>query len=336
MPRLLPCLFFCLGSLSLSAQLYLDSLPLTGPLPASKVSGEFPINVGYGQQDQVAFNGAATHLEASQFNRGQINDRNQLWQALVPGFTVTRPGSNPNEAFDARIRGLRTITGNTQPLYVVDGVPGVDLFSVDPSDIVAVDVLRDAASTAIYGGRGTNGVVLITTRPAETGGLKINYQGQVSVESAAKRYTVQDESQFLARGGIDLSPGFTANTDWQSEVLQTAVSHAHHLAATTGLGPGFLKVGLHYREVTGILRESGFEQYNGNLLTSRRIWKNRLTLSAGATLGQRYSNYGFPDAYRYALSANPSSLVRSDDAQYAANDGYVETPYFDYFNPVAI
>ncbi|MEO6039456.1 MAG: SusC/RagA family TonB-linked outer membrane protein, partial [Saprospiraceae bacterium] len=249
------------------------------------------------------------------------------------------PGSNPNEAMDARIRGLRTISynfGNTQPLYVVDGVPGVGLFAVDPSDIVAVDVLRDAASTAIYGGRGTNGVVVITTRPTETSPLKILYQGQISLESTAKRYTLFDETQFLAAGGDDLSPGFVVNTDWQDEVLQTAVSHAHHLSATKGLGHGFIKGGLHYRDVTGIMRESGFEQYNGNLQGEQRFWHDRLRLSAGANLGQRSSNYGFPEAYRYAINFSPSSPVRSDDAQYVPYGGYVNNTTVDFFNPVAM
>lgn len=317
----------------MTAQTRIDSLPPVAPAPA--VTQE--VAIGYGRQDLRAFNGAVTHLEARQFNQGQINDWNQLWQAQVPGFTVTRPGSNPNQAMDARIRGLRTLNyGQTKPLYVVDGVPGVDLFAVDPSDIVAVDVLRDAASTAIYGGRGAAGVVLITTRPVVSGPLKIQYQGQVSYESAAKRYTVLDEAQFLELDREDHSPGFTANTDWQDQVLQSAVGHAHHLSVSKGLGRGFVRAGLHYRDVTGILRESGFEQYNGSLLAGQRFWRDRLQLTAGATLGQRSSNYGFPEAYKYAVISNPSSPVRSDEPAYVPYGGYVQKDLFDYLNPVAM
>ncbi len=339
MRQLLLLALLC-GCFSVQAQIYLDSLP-PGPIrlgnPITDTLPSTQIQTGYGQQELSAFNGAVTHLETRQFNQGQINDWNQLWQAQVPGFTVARAGSNPNEAMDARIRGLRTMSyGSTQPLYVVDGVPGVDLFAVDPSDIVAVDVLRGAASTAIYGGRGSNGVVLITTKPASVDVLKIQYAGQVSVESAAKRYTVLNEGAFIANGGMDYSPGFVANTDWQDEVLQTGVSHAHHLSVSKGLGHGFVKAGLHYRDVTGILRESGFEQYNGSLLLGQRFWRDRLNISAGATLGQRNANYGFPDAYKYAVISNPSSPVRSDEAEYVPYGGYVDKPLFDYFNPIAI
>jgi len=328
------------GCLSVRAQIYLDSLP-PGPIrldsPVTYTLPATQIQTGYGQQELSTFNGAVTHLEARQFNQGQINDWNQLWQAQVPGFTVARAGSNPNEAMEARIRGLRTMSyGNTKPLYVVDGVPGVDLFAVDPSDIVAVDILRGAASTAIYGGRGSAGVVLITTKPAAVGPLKIQYAGQVSVESAAKRYTVLNEARFLELGGQDYSPGFVANTDWQDLVLQSGVSHAHHLSVSKGLGQGFIKAGLHYREVTGILRASGFEQHNGSLLASQRFWRDRLNITAGATLGQRNSNYGFPEAYRHALATNSSSPVRSDDAEYIPYGGYVNKPFYEYANPVAI
>lgn len=335
--RLLLLLASLCFSLSLSAQIQLDSLPVNILEEVAHVPPGTQVATGYGQQNLRTFNGAVTHLEARQFNQGQIYDWNQLWQAQIPGFTVTRPGSNPNEAMDARIRGLRTLFyGQTRPLYVVDGVPGVDLFAVDPSDIIAVDVLRDAASTAIYGGRGTGGVVLITTKPASAGPLKMQYQGQVSVESAAKRFTVLDEAQFIANGGQDYSPGSVANTDWQEQVLRTGVSHAHHLSMSKGLGKGFIRAGLHYRNVTGIVRESSLEQYNASLLASQRFWQDRLTLSAGASLGQRNSNYGFPEAYRYALTFNPSSPIKSDDAEYIPTGGYVEKGSFDFFNPVAI
>ncbi|MCB0576558.1 MAG: TonB-dependent receptor plug domain-containing protein, partial [Saprospiraceae bacterium] len=107
-----------------------------------------------------------------------------------------------------------------QPLYVVDGVPGVDALAIDPNEIVSVDILRDAASTAIYGGRGAAGVVLISTRHAQAGEMRAYYSNQISFESAAKRYKVLGEQAFLDLGGIDLSPLETVNTNWQDEVLR--------------------------------------------------------------------------------------------------------------------
>mgnify|MGYP000872940839 FL=1 len=293
--------------------------------------------IGYGEQDLRFTTGAVTHLESGDFNQGQVFDWNQLWQGLVPGFIATRPGSNPNEPYENRIHGLHTFLSRTQPLYVVDGVPGVDLYAVDPADIVSVDVLRDAASTAIYGGRGSAGVVLINTRQDGGAGVRATYQGQVAFESAAKRYEVLDEPAFIGSGGPDFSINSTVNTDWQSQVLQSGISQAHHLGLSAGSGKRtMMRVSLHYRNQEGILRGTGFKQYNGNMLLSQKILDDRITLSGGISMASRASNVGFPEAYRYAVIANPSSPVRSDESEFAPFGGYVEKNLFDYFNPVAI
>ena len=110
--------------------------------------------------------GAVTRLDAGQLNIGFLTDWNQLWQGLVPGLTVVRPGSNPNELFNARIRGLHTLGMRATPLYVLDGVPGVEPWAIDPADITSVEVLRDVASTDLYGGRGAAGVLVGEQRPA--------------------------------------------------------------------------------------------------------------------------------------------------------------------------
>ncbi len=294
-------------------------------------------NIGYGKQDACIVTGAVSHLETDQFNLGQIYDWDQLWQGLIPGYTTVRAGSNPNESFDTRIRGLHTINSRTRPLYVVDGVPGVDMFAIDPTDIVSIDVLRDAASAAIYGGRGGAGVVLINTWKNAAPGLRATYQGQVSFDAAACKYKVLGEDEFLGFGGSDFSPGSSVNNYWQDLVLRKGISQSHHLGLSGSNGNGgFMRVSMHYRNMEGILRGTGFRQYNGNLLVSQNILNDRITLSGGISLASREAELGFPEAFRYAVVANPSSPVRSDDPAYATYGGYVEKPLFDYYNPVAI
>ncbi|MEZ4967821.1 MAG: SusC/RagA family TonB-linked outer membrane protein [Saprospiraceae bacterium] len=295
------------------------------------------VMIGYGSQGFRFTTGAVSHLDAGTFNRGQIYDWNQLWQGLVPGLMVARAGSNPNEPYDVRMRGLHTINGRTQPLYVVDGVPGVDALAIDPNEIVSVDILRDAASTAIYGGRGAAGVVLISTRRAQAGEMRAYYSNQISFESAAKRYKVLGEQAFLDLGGIDLSPSETVNTNWQDEVLRQGIGQAHHLGLSGGIGAGTdFSVSFHYRNQEGILRNTGFRQYNGNMTVSQKLPGDRVTLSGGLTLASREKKIGYPEAYRYAVTANPSSPVRSGDPQFEPYGGYVSEIFFDYFNPVSI
>jgi TonB-linked SusC/RagA family outer membrane protein len=293
----------------------------------------------YGGPHARALTGAATAVQAEQFNPALLIDAHQLWQGLVPGLTAVRAGSDPNEPFDARIRGLHTFLQRTQPLYVVNGVPEVDLAAIDPADIRSVTVLRDAASSAIYGGRSGAGVVLITTLPAATDqpGVRATYRGQVGTSNASGRYDVRSEDDFLRLGGVDESPGATLNTDWQDAILRRATSQAHHLGLQGRLNDGgYWQLGLHARNIEGILLGSGFEQFNGQFSLAQTALRGRLRLSGGlSALGRTQSN-GFPQAFRYAVLYNPSAPVKSADPAFAPYGGYFERLYFDYFNPVAI
>jgi TonB-dependent SusC/RagA subfamily outer membrane receptor len=120
--------------------------------------------VGYGSLKNKEITSSVTSIKAEDFNKGNINDPTQLLQGKVPGLGISRAGNDPNAGFEIRLRGLSTIGANAQPLVIVDGVQGVPLTSVDPNDIESIDVLRDGSASAIYGTRGSSGVILITTK----------------------------------------------------------------------------------------------------------------------------------------------------------------------------
>lgn len=120
--------------------------------------------VGYGTQRKKTITSAITNIDAEEFNKGNINNVAQLLQGKVAGLSISRAGGNPNGDFNIRLRGLSTLGSGTQPLVVVDGQVGADLNSIDPNDIKSIDVLKDASSAAIYGTRGSAGVIIVTTK----------------------------------------------------------------------------------------------------------------------------------------------------------------------------
>ena len=121
-------------------------------------------DIGYGLQDQKQITSAVVYLDSNSFNQGAINDVYQLIRGKVAGLSIYKRGSNPNSTNTFRLRGLNTIDSNSSPLVVIDGVTGATIENVDPNDIDKITVLKDAASTAIYGYRGAAGVILITTK----------------------------------------------------------------------------------------------------------------------------------------------------------------------------
>lgn len=278
----------------------------------------------------------ATTLKSKEMNTGNFTSPWQLIQGRAAGLTVARAGDNPTEAFQVRIRGLNTFLGNTQPLVVVDGVPGVDITLIDVSDIATMTVLRDAASCARYGLRGSAGVVEITTKTGEPDGLRVNYQAHLAIDQSSKEYTVTNAKEFIQLGGVDESGGKGVDTDWQSLVRRTGISHGHALSMSGGLGGGQYRIGLHYRSAQGILRNNGLQQQGANLAWTQNILHNRVKISANGQLMQRQFDYGMPDAFRYALTYNPTQTVRSSDPKYDRFGGYTGIDAFQYFNPVAL
>ncbi|HET9487542.1 MAG TPA: carboxypeptidase-like regulatory domain-containing protein, partial [Chryseosolibacter sp.] len=140
--------------------------------------------VGYGSQEKKELTSSVVSLDEREFNRGNINDPTQLLQGKVPGLSVYNRGGNPNATSVIRLRGISTVGANSQPLVVVDGVIGASLDNVDPNDIESINVLKDGSAAAIYGSRGSSGVILVTTkRGSKTGALAATYDGYVSAAS---------------------------------------------------------------------------------------------------------------------------------------------------------
>ncbi|MEL7428332.1 MAG: TonB-dependent receptor plug domain-containing protein, partial [Bacteroidota bacterium] len=184
-------------------------------LQASEKTLDEVVVTGYGTQKAKEVTSAITSVKAEDFNGGNVNDPSQLLQGKVAGLAISRPGGNPNGGFNIRLRGLSTVGANTQPLIIIDGVPGADLTTVDPQDIASIDVLKDGSASAIYGTRGASGVILVTTKKGVAGNANIDYNGYVAFETVDRVVDVLTADEYRAfGGGTDLG----SNTDWFDEL----------------------------------------------------------------------------------------------------------------------
>ena len=292
---------------------------------------------GYGSQQQKEITSAVVSVGEESFNKGAINDASQLLQGKVAGLTIYNRGGNPNSGSVIRLRGLSTIGANSSPLVVVDGVVGASLGNVDPSDIESINVLKDASAAAIYGSRGSSGVILVTTKKGGVGKTELTYNGQFTSSSVANQIDVMSPGEFIAAGGRDLG----SQTEWLDEVTRDAFSMIHNVSASGGNGKSSYRVSANLRENEGILLNSGFDQFNTRLNFTTSALNDKLKIEFSSSFTQRDQKNGFNESLRYATLYNPTAPVFAVDAPYAFNGaqfgGYFETlGLFDSYNPVSI
>lgn len=293
--------------------------------------------VGYGTQQRREVTSSIATVKSDQFNRGSVNSPVQLIQGKIAGLSISKPGGDPNGDFNIRLRGLSTIGANLGPLVVVDGIIGGDLNNVDPNDIESINVLKDGSAAAIYGTRGSSGVILVTTKRGRTGTTVIDYNVYGTAEMVAKNTDVMDATEWRAlHSELNLGTDFGANTNWFDEIERTALSQVHNIAISGGSEGTSYRASINFRNSQGVMITSGFNQLNGRINLNQKAMNDKLTfdLNLGAT--ERKADLGFSEAFTYATIFNPTAPVRSDEAQYQQYDGYFQQVLFDYYNPVSI
>lgn len=294
--------------------------------------------VGYGTQKEKEVTSAVVSVGKEEFNRGPISDPAQLLQGKVAGLQVYNRGGDPNKASTIRLRGLSTVGANAEPLVVIDGIIGASLANVDPNDIEKMDVLKDGSASAIYGSRGSSGVIIVTTKKgSKSDKVKLTYNGQLGVNSKFRTIQTMDAAGFAAAGGSNLGQ----NTDWIGEVTRSGLSNVHGLSAEGGVGNTSYRVSGNFRGTDGILKGSGFDQFNTRVNINTKALNDKLTIDFNTSLTNRNSDFGFLEAARYALLYNPTAPILAKDSPYQFSEtqfgGYFESlGLFDAFNPVSI
>lgn len=313
---------------------------------SSGVELERILVIGYSTQRKSDKTGAVVSVTSDELNQGFLTDPIQGLQGKAAGVNVSKQGGDPNAGFSVNIRGAAGLTSGTGPLFVVDGVPGVDPTTLNPDDIESFNVLKDASSAAIYGSRGSNGVILITTKGASMGARRdfavhnVEYNGFVSFDNVARRLDFLDGDQVRnfaqETGATFIDNG--ANTDWQDEIFRTGVSYLHTLAFSGNTPNSGYRASLSANDIQGVINGSSKKRYIARLNISQKALNDRLTLSSrvSATIENNdYINYGNGIAPNNALyqayRRSPVDPVLNEDGSFFETDRS-----FQYYNPVAI
>jgi len=294
--------------------------------------------VGYGTQSRKTLSSAVSTVKAEEMNRGAITDVGQLLQGKVPGLNITASG-DPNKPAAVIMRGASTVNSAQGPFYVIDGVPGADISTIAPDDIATIDVLKDAAATAIYGNRAANGVIMVTTKRGKRGEMQIAYSAYVGIEKVSNKLdmmTADELRAFLAKNNVGFSPADDkgAATDWQSSIQKkTAVSTNHNLSFNGGGEHTTYSASLNFVKKDGILLNSSLQRVIGRLAIEQFALKDKLKFSFGVT-----NSHSSADDIPYRNSVLlqsalylPVSPIKNADGSYFEN--FQNT---NYYNPVAM
>ena len=344
--------------------------------------------VGYGTQRREAVTGSVATVNAEEANVGLVTAPTQMVQGRVAGVQVTQNDGGPGAGVQIRIRGGTSISASNEPLYVIDGVPinntaieptslGQNnslprnpLTLINPNDIESITVLKDASATAIYGSRGANGVVLVSTKRGREGRVEVAYDGMVSSSSPSRRLDVLTGTEYRAfiQSQVDLyvadslagvatanrrglAPNRltnlgSSNTDWEDEVLRNnALTYNHNLSFSGGAAGTQYRGSLSYLNQEGVVRSSGLERLSGRVNANQQAFSNRLRLGLNLNASQVKNDYvpfentgGFTGTvFTNMLIMNPTQPVMTTDATTGARRFYeIGTGAVTIRNPVAI
>ncbi|RDC65512.1 SusC/RagA family TonB-linked outer membrane protein [Adhaeribacter pallidiroseus] len=259
-----------------------QEVPITGTGPFNVTlqdnakSLEEVVVVGYGTQRKTDVTGALTSISTKEFAQQPVTRIDQVLQGRAAGVQVTQAGGAPGGEARVRIRGANSVLGNNDPLYVVDGFVGADFTTVNPNDIETIQVLKDAASTSIYGSRGANGVVIITTKKGTKGGFNVTYEGQASTSEVIKKWDVLGAGDFAditnqRSVALGSAPIFTqaqideyranGGTDWQDLVFRRSWGQQHQLSVSGGNEKTTFLISGNYLNQNGIIENTGYKRY---------------------------------------------------------------------------
>jgi iron complex outermembrane receptor protein len=316
--------------------------------------------IGYASVAKRDVTGSVSTVKAESFNQGVVTSPELLVQGKSPGVQITSDGGEPGGSVNVRIRGTSSVRSGNGPLYVINGVPlsgapiapsganvgGNDagagsttpknpLSFLNPRDIVSLDILKDASATAIYGSRGANGVIIITTKSGRSSQNALTYSTSVGVSNITQELPLLTAAEFVGAGGNDLG----ADTDWQDVVYRTALAKNHHISYGGGSedGKSTYSISFGSQDQDGIVEGSGTKVYTGTINTSFRLFDDKLNLTAfvaGANIldnnPQISNDAGVPgDLLGAANRANPSQPIFNPDGTFV-QDGVSE------LNPAAI
>ena len=284
------------------------------------------VGVGYGTMRKSDLTGSIASVQAKDLKQGVITSTEQMLQGKVAGLSVVQSSGSPEAGSTLRLRGGTSLSASNGPLIVVDGIAGVDFNSVQPSEIVSIDVLKDASAAAIYGSRGANGVVIVTTnrQASDVEKSTLQYNGYVAIASVAKQLDMLSANQwrgYVRQNNIGGALDFGANTDWQKELLRTAISHSHNLSfSNTRKNSGF-RASLTYNNNEGVIKRNSMDRLAGSISGFQYGLNGHLRVEAG--INANFDKWSPIDSriFERELNLNPTFPVRNADGSFAQLNG---------------
>ncbi|QIK59400.1 TonB-dependent receptor [Dysgonomonas sp. HDW5A] len=284
------------------------------------------VSIGYGTMRKSDLTGAIASVSQNDLRQGVITSAEQLLQGKVAGLSVSQGSGDPAVGATMRLRGGTSLSAANAPLVVIDGIPGVDMNTVQPSEILSIDVLKDASAAAIYGSRGANGVVIVTTSRAASGVEKhtIEYNGFVAVGTVAKNMDLLSANQwrgYVRDNNVTSAIDYGANTDWQKELQRTAISQSHNLFFTNVNKNSGFSASMLYLDSEGIIDNSGLERLAGSLAAHQYGFDKHLKLEMGMTGSVDKWNPIDTRIFERAANLNPTVPVKDQNGNYTSIGG---------------
>jgi TonB-dependent starch-binding outer membrane protein SusC len=309
--------------------------------PESKALDEIVV-IGYGNVRKSDLTGAVASIKADDLTKGSNINMQQALQGRTPGVQIYQKSGEPGAAMSVQIRGITSITGNNAPLYVIDGMPVNDavaigsastggatsnpnnrtpLNALNPSDIASIEILKDASATAIYGSRGANGVVLITTKKGKSGKLTVNYNASYGQQNVANTQNFMTGAEYtsaingiIADGNLNTSvyqpvSGTNYNTDWQKLLLKNAAIQSHDISISGGASNTKYYISAGYFDQDGVMLNSGTTRYNAKVNVETSVPSK---YSVGINLSTAYIRDNY-NATGTGLNDNASALYMAQN-----------------------
>jgi iron complex outermembrane receptor protein len=301
--------------------------------------------VGYGTAKRKDVTGTVTSVSSKDFNAGVNPNPLQAIQGRVAGLVITQPNGDPNTSPTVRLRGYTSLAGGSDPLYVVDGIIGVPITTISPTDIETMDVLKDASASAIYGSRAANGVIIITTKRGKSGRATVTFNNYVGMDVISNNLKLLDGPGYIdevrrIKGEASLqdsqrfpkdASGKNYNTDWWDEISRVGYTNSHDLSVSGGSPTFSYRGSLNYLKRNGIIKNTGFDRLTGRINLDQKALDNRLNIQYSLSYTNTNSDLTDGGILANATLFLPTLPVRNADGSFYEIPGA-----FDLNNPIAM
>lgn len=293
------------------------------------------VAIGYGIQKKSDLTGAVSSISAEEISELPVMSVDQAMQGKVAGVQITQNSGAPGSDVMIRVRGIGTVN-NSNPLYVIDGLATSSMNFLNPSDIKSIEVLKDASATAIYGSRGANGVIIITTKMGEKGRSEITFDAYNGIQETWRTLDMMNAEQYATIMGKDLSdPQYnTYDTDWQNEIFQVAPMQNYHMSVLGGTEKSNYSITGGYYQQEGIIKGSDFERYTFRVNSSHQV-NDRIKIGEHIAFTSQTKN-SIPENNEYESVLNHAIGMAPYDPVYLEDGSLAPSTANNLENPVGM